>query len=212
MPITLVTGLGNPGSNYKESRHNIGFMVLDELAKRLSLTWKSGFQGDVSSFDAPAEIKGRKTVPSPNIRKRKVFLFKPLTFMNLSGNAVHEFCAYYKIDSESLMVVHDDLDFPFGRIKLKLGGSAAGHNGIKSVSAAVRENYYRRRIGEGGVDRALLKGYTAEYVLAPFSQKEKKLLHDYIVFAAETAEEALSNDIELAMQIINQQNAPFPSD
>jgi PTH1 family peptidyl-tRNA hydrolase len=214
MPITVVAGLGNPGSNYASSRHNIGFMVLDCLAKRLNLTWKSGFQGELCTFDAQtAEAKG-ETAPLSALKvrsnHRKVFLLKPLTFMNLSGNSVYEICSYYKIPPESLMVVHDDLDFPFGRIKLKLGGSAAGHNGIRSVSASMGENYYRLRVGVGGVERALLKGYTAEYVLAPFSAKEKKSLQDYIVYASETIQEVLANDIPLAMQIINQHNAPFP--
>jgi PTH1 family peptidyl-tRNA hydrolase len=222
MPIMAVAGLGNPGSGYAESRHNIGFMVLDELVKRLGLVWKSGFQGEFCAINVEvnADIKTAGKVaeedtplspPKLNSGSRRVFLLKPLTFMNLSGNSVYEICSYYKIASEALLVVHDDLDFPFGRVKLKLGGSAAGHNGVKSVSALLGENYYRLRVGVGGVNRALLKGYTAEYVLAPFTAKEKKLLREYIVFVSEMLREVLDNDMDLAMQIINRHNAPFPT-
>ncbi|MDR2105103.1 MAG: aminoacyl-tRNA hydrolase [Deferribacteraceae bacterium] len=215
MPISLVAGLGNPGSNYAESRHNIGFMVLDELAKRLGLTWKRGFQGEYCTFDAPnpkdEELQTPPlSPPKASAKYRKVFLLKPLTFMNLSGNSVYELANYYKLPTENIMAVHDDLDFPFGRIKLKFAGSAAGHNGIRSISASIGEDYYRLRVGVGGVNRALLKGYTAEYVLAPFTPKEKKQLAEYIYFASETVEEVLHNDIKVAMQIINQHNAPFP--
>ncbi|MDR2400219.1 MAG: aminoacyl-tRNA hydrolase [Deferribacteraceae bacterium] len=219
MPISLVAGLGNPGSNYAESRHNIGFMVLDHLIKRFSLIWKRGFQGEYCTLDVPTlsnqsiEAVGEASPLSPpkaNPKFRKVFFLKPFTFMNLSGNSVQELSYYYKIPPESIMAVHDDLDFPFGRVKLKFGGSSAGHNGIRSISASLGEDYYRLRIGVGGVNRALLKGYTAEYVLAPFTQKEKKQLNEYILFISETVEEVLHNDITVAMQIINQHNAPFP--
>ncbi len=113
MIIKLIAGLGNPGQKYKNTRHNIGFMVLDELAERMQTGWKSGHQGEYASVITGGE---------------KVFFLKPMTFMNLSGNSVADLAGYYKIEPEEILVVHDELDFPFGHLKIRRGGADAAEN------------------------------------------------------------------------------------
>lgn len=188
MAIKLVVGLGNPGDKYKDTRHNIGFMVLDELAGRYSLSWKSGFQGEYAVI---SESWG------------KAYLLKPATFMNLSGNSVAELSNYFKIDVEDILVVHDELDFQFGHFKIRKGGSDAGHNGVASVTNCTGGGYYRLRMGIAGITRTAMRGHSAAYVLAPFTVTEKAELPEFVTLGADAADCCIKEGAKVAMQRFN---------
>ncbi|RAU22802.1 aminoacyl-tRNA hydrolase [Paramagnetospirillum kuznetsovii] len=142
----LVVGLGNPGAQYARNRHNIGFMAADELVRRHSFSpWKSKFQGEIAEGV---------------IGSRKVLVLKPMTFMNLSGQSVGAAARFLKIPVDDIVVAHDELDLPPGRLKVKRGGGAGGHNGLKSIDSHMGQNYRRVRIGIGHPgDRDLVTGY-----------------------------------------------------
>ena len=129
----MVVGLGNPGAEYARTRHNVGFMAVGYLAGE-NATWKN--EHDALTYHA-------------NIDGHRVIFVRPMTFMNLSGNAVGAIARFYKIPTENIVVIHDDMDIPVGSIKEKVGGGSAGHNGIKSIDAAVGAEYKRIRIGIG---------------------------------------------------------------
>lgn len=158
----LIVGLGNPDREYAGNRHNIGFMVLDRLAcdARL-LDWRARFSGLVSEGMLGGE---------------KVFLLKPQTYMNLSGRSVRDAARFYKIPPERILVFHDELDLPPGKLRVKTGGGAAGHNGLKSIDAECGFQDYRRvRIGIGHPgDKARVSGY----VLSDFSAEERPVMDD----------------------------------
>lgn len=174
----LIVGLGNPGADYKDTRHNIGFMVIDELirrhnAKKLS---SSSFSGELYKLqDTPLENH---------------FLLKPLTYMNLSGESVVKVKQFYKI--EDVVVIHDDLDLPFGALRLKKGGGHGGHNGLKSIDAKISREYIRIRIGIGKPEH---KGEVASYVLSPFNEIEEKCLKELITKASDTVEFLLTHSL-----------------
>lgn len=151
MPPLFIVGLGNPGVNYEHTRHNIGFDIVDALADNLGVEFSS-----VQRFDA----KIAKVVPS------NVFLIKPQTFMNLSGNAVALMTDFYKI--EDLLVVHDDLDLSLGCLRFKKGGSSGGHNGLKSIDSKFGNEYYRLRFG---IERSE-KNRILQYVLERFDSSQ----------------------------------------
>jgi len=169
----LMIGLGNPGSRYARTRHNIGFMVLEKIAAqwKISLTQKS--------FDALWN-RGK-------INNVSVLLAMPQTYMNLSGKSVGRLMAYYKVDIDHVIVIHDDLDLPFGTIRLKKGGGDAGHKGLKSVVTALGSaDFLRIRMGIGKpADKAGIENY----VLQMFNQEEQVLLPESIQLAAEAAAE-----------------------
>jgi len=129
----LVAGLGNPGAEYAATRHNFGFMVADTIAESYDF---SSFAPKFNGLWAEGRIAGEK-----------IYLLKPMTFMNLSGKAVGEAVNFYKIPLDNVIVMHDDLDLAFGQIKAKRGGSSAGHNGLKSIDAAIGQGYARIRLG-----------------------------------------------------------------
>ena len=145
----MVVGLGNPGNEYMNTRHNVGFMAVDALAGA-SATWKN--EHDAMTY--------RTTVG-----EHRVIFVKPMTYMNLSGNAVGAIARFYKIPTENIIVIHDDMDIKPGAIKEKIGGSSAGHNGIKSIDAAVGAEYRRIRIGIGHPRDFDLKMDPADWVL-----------------------------------------------
>ena len=131
----LVVGLGNPGAEYAATRHNVGFMAADELHRRYNFSpWRAKFDGLI----AEGLIDGEK-----------VYLLKPQTFMNLSGNSVVKAAHFYKILPQNIVVIHDDMDLPTDKIKAKIGGGAGGHNGLKSIDSAISPNYNRIRLGVG---------------------------------------------------------------
>lgn len=156
----LIVGLGNVGKKYAGTRHNVGFAALDELAKK-------------QNFDPWIVKKDLKCLlTSQTIGENRVILIKPTTFMNLSGEAVQAVMHFYKIPRDQVLAVHDELDIPFGQIRTRVGGSSAGHNGIKSVSQHIGEEYGRVRVGVG----AETPMEASDFVLAKFSKDEQSEL------------------------------------
>src|SRR3954463_1204738 len=150
----LVVGLGNPGREYARNRHNAGFLVVDELARRHGGSWKSKFNGQL------AEIR---------IEGHKLALLKPETYMNDSGRAVAAAAAFFKVAPDAVLVVHDEGDFDLGRLELKFGGGLAGHNGLRSIAQHLKTpEFIRLRIGVGRPDRGDPRPL-ADYVLADFA-------------------------------------------
>ncbi|MBL1244022.1 MAG: aminoacyl-tRNA hydrolase [Sulfurimonas sp.] len=154
----LIVGLGNPGPDYAQTRHNIGFMLIDELTKRFNANnvTSSSFLGET-------------------YKAKNHFLLKPQTFMNLSGDSVIKVKNFYKL--EDVVVIHDDLDLPFGSLRFKHGGGHGGHNGLKSIDAHIGKEYIRIRMGIGKPEH---KGEVASYVLGKFSEDEQKYLDAWI--------------------------------
>jgi PTH1 family peptidyl-tRNA hydrolase len=173
--MTLIVGLGNPTDKYKNNRHNIGFMAVDRLLKSNSFTdiSKSRFKGEL-------------------YKKNSLLLLKPHTYMNLSGESVQAVCNYYKIDIEDVIVIHDELDISFGRIKIKRGGSSGGHNGLKSIDKHCQNNYLRVRVGIGKPQN---KDVIA-HVLSDFSKDESECLEKLIDISAKLSLELLQNDLK----------------
>lgn len=158
----LIVGLGNPGPEYDTTRHNIGFMCVDDFSK------KNDFESWVNKTDMKCAIATK------TIGDTRVILCKPQTYMNLSGEAVQALAHFYKIQVESIVVVHDEIDIDFGQIRLRRGGSSAGHNGIKSITKHLGEDYGRVRVGIG--PKAPEQIDSADFVLQKFSQKEQASL------------------------------------
>ena len=153
----LVVGLGNPGRRYERDRHNIGFMVIDELARRYGATFKSKFNGQV------AEVR---------VAESRLALLKPETFMNDSGRSVQPAAAFYKAPLETLLVVHDEVDLDLGRLQARLGGGLAGHNGLRSIAGRVGSpDFLRLRVGVGRPGRGDPRD-VADFVLAPFAPED----------------------------------------
>ena len=152
----LIAGLGNPGSEYAATRHNIGFMAVDALAGAANFSKK--FQGEI----AEASIAGER-----------VLLLKPMTFMNLSGKSVQAAAAFYKIPPQQLIVIHDELDLPIGKLRIKQGGGNNGHNGLRDIDRALGDNYWRIRLGIGHPGE---KHQVHGHVLNNFSSDERPLV------------------------------------
>ena len=158
--MKLIVGLGNPGFEYDKTRHNVGFYYLDKYAEKLNIQFKEKF----NAMYAKTKIENDDVV-----------LLKPLTYMNLSGEAVIKFVNYYKIKSEDILVLHDDLDMELGRIKLKENGSSGGHNGIKNIILHLNtENFKHLKIG---ISKNNLVD-TKDYVLGKFSAEEFKIVEN----------------------------------
>ena len=173
----LIVGLGNIGEKYQLTRHNIGFLVIDEITKNLS----------TSNINNP-------NFQSSLLKSGYNLFSKPTTYMNNSGLAVHAIKEYYKIDLENIIVIHDDLDLPFGTVKFKIGGGHAGHNGLRSLDAHITKEYIRVRIGIG---KPSDKGDVANYVLSNFSKEEMNKLVDIIDHTIKAIEALKSEDIDL---------------
>ncbi len=166
----LVVGLGNPGKEYEKTRHNVGFMVADEIAAQYSFaSFKEKFDGLI----AEGKIEGEK-----------IYLLKPHTYMNLSGNAVVKAAHFYKILPQNIIVIHDDMDLSVGKIKVKLGGGAGGHNGLKSIDAAISSNYNRIRIGVGHPNKS--GEAVVNHVLSCFSKDDKEKVDENIALVVKT--------------------------
>ena len=172
--MKLIVGLGNPGKEYESTRHNIGFMVIDELLRRENAQEvnKSSFKGNV-------------------YKTQKAIYLKPLTYMNLSGKSISKVKNFYK--TSQTIVIHDDLDLPFGTLRFKLGGGHGGHNGLKSTDGAITKNYIRVRMGIGRPEN---KGEVSSFVLSSFSKDEQACLDEWISAAADAIEEILVGDWE----------------
>ena len=153
--MLLFVGLGNPTPDSENNRHNVGFKIIDSINKKFSLSKQK------------PKFKGLLT--TGNIGTQKIYAIKPLTFMNNSGICIRELIEYFKIDSENIIVFHDDLDVEFGKIKAKFGGSSAGHNGIASIDKFIGKDYSRVRIGIGKPKGSI---EVADYVLQNFDEDE----------------------------------------
>lgn len=153
--MRLVVGLGNPGSRYQHTRHNIGFMAVDAIARR-------------HNFSAPQE-KFHGLLREGRVNGNKLFLFQPMTFMNRSGEPLQALCHFYKIPPEAVIVLFDELALPVGKLKVKQGGGNNGHNGLKSIDSHVGLNYWRVRLG---IDHPGDKSRVADYVLSNFRNEE----------------------------------------
>ncbi|MEV0701111.1 aminoacyl-tRNA hydrolase [Saccharopolyspora sp. NPDC050389] len=180
--VALIVGLGNPGPRYEGNRHNIGFLVADELADRVG--------GKFKAHKAGAEVvEGR-------LAGARAVLVKPRSFMNLSGGPVAGAVKFYKVPPESVIVIHDELDLPFGTIRLKRGGGENGHNGLRSISKSIgTRDYLRVRFG---IDRPPGRMDPADYVLKDFSGAERKELAYFIDVCADAVEALVTNGLEAA--------------
>ena len=177
----LVIGLGNPGGEYVNNRHNMGFMVLDEYQKT------HGFSGWTSKKDLKCELA------TGQIGNTRVVLAKPTTFMNSSGEAVIKLQNFYKIYNGETVVVHDELDIEFGTIRTRIAGGSAGHNGIKSLTAHLGEEYGRIRVGIGPKKPAQID--SADFVLQDFNKEQTKLLPKIINEACTFIDEATTGKL-----------------
>jgi PTH1 family peptidyl-tRNA hydrolase len=189
--MILIAGLGNPGTQYAETRHNIGWMVLDELSRRHQIPIIK------SQLEA---LTG-----SGSIGEQKVLLVKPLTFMNLSGRAVAALAKYYQIEIEDILIICDDLNLDLGRLRLRGSGSDGGNNGLKSVAASLKtKDYARLRCGVGqpsGEERQ--QRGTVDFVLSKFSADEAGALQEEIARAADCAEAFCQHGTATAMNRFN---------
>lgn len=186
----VICGLGNPGKQYENTRHNMGFKTLDVLSERLSAPIKS--------------LKFKALIGEGRIGMEKVLLVKPQTFMNLSGESLREIVAFYKIEPEHLIVIYDDIDLPTGQLRIKSGGSSGTHNGMKSVIYQLQfDNFPRIRVGLGKDPNLPLD----VFVISKPSDEETKLLTAAIENAADAVEMIVKGDINTAMNKFNTKNA-----
>jgi peptidyl-tRNA hydrolase, PTH1 family len=177
----LIVGLGNPGRSYAGNRHNAGFLVADLLAARAGVRFRRD--------------RSRAEVATGQIAAVPVILAKPKTFMNLSGGPVASLCGYYRIPPDRIVALHDELDLPFGTIRLKLGGGDNGHNGLRSVTAVIGRNYHRVRLGIGRPSGPM---DPADYVLHDFSAAERAQLPEVLGRAADATTTLLTSGLTAA--------------
>jgi PTH1 family peptidyl-tRNA hydrolase len=185
----LIVGLGNPGSKYEQTRHNIGFEVVDVLARYWQVSWQNNprFQGMFTETRSPMGDK--------------IFLLKPTTYMNHSGQAVRAVMDWYKLTPESILVIYDDLDLPVGRLRIRLSGSAGGHNGMKSIIAHLNsQKFPRLRVG---ISKSSPEKETISHVLGRFTLTELPLIQEVLNLAVDAVELSLKQGIEKAMNLYN---------
>ncbi|MCP4416007.1 MAG: aminoacyl-tRNA hydrolase [Chloroflexi bacterium] len=178
----LIVGLGNPGRKYRGNRHNIGFMVADALAAAYSIQ--------------SSRVQNKAIVGNGRIQNQSVIIAKPQTYMNSSGDSVGPLAKYYKVPSANVLVIYDELDLPFGTIRLREKGGAGGHNGMKSIINHLGNNFPRMRLGIG---RPPGQMPAAAYVLQDFGKKDQPLLDDVLAEAIRAIKTYLCDDIQLAM-------------
>ena len=185
--MKLIVGLGNPGSKYRDTRHNVGFKVVDELARRRDVqSWNEKFGG----LEAKTWFIDVAVV-----------LAKPLSFMNLSGQAVQAFSAFYKIETPDILVIVDDVELPLGRLRARPSGSAGGHNGLKSVISSLGTHEFPRlRVGVG---RGEAGSNLSNFVLGRFSDEEREIISAEVLRAADATEVFIEKGIGPAMNMFN---------
>jgi PTH1 family peptidyl-tRNA hydrolase len=187
--MKLIVGLGNPGREYRDTRHNIGFMVVDEIARRYELQFAM----------APSQVPDAFVVKKYNVPQ--ALLAKPLTYMNRSGEAVSALLRYYDIDQADALIVYDDIDLPFTRLRARARGSAGTHNGMRSIVERLGSTEFPRLrlgVGRGDTRRDL-----ADHVLAKFEPDEQSELETFIARAADAAEMFAATDITAVMNAFN---------
>ena len=188
MFMKIIVGLGNPGLRYRKTRHNVGFSVVKTLAKKHGIgIKKKGFSG----IYGIGRISGFE-----------VMLFEPMTYMNLSGEAVKAVCTAKLENRRDLLVISDDANLPLGQIRVRQKGSAGGHNGLRSVISYIGEDFSRLRIGVTSSDTEV-KGEMSSFVLSGFPRREQTIIKDALIKAAECAETWLDRDIEAVMGLYN---------
>ena len=184
--MLLLVGLGNPSPNNTNNRHNVGFLIIDAINAKFKLSKQK------------PKFKGLLT--TGKIDEHKVFAIKPLTFMNSSGVAIKELIEYFKIDPKNVFVFHDDMDIDIGKIKVKFGGSSAGHNGIESIDKNIGKHYSRIRIGIG---RPKKNSTGADHVLDNFSSEEKESLDNITKNISESLSTLIKKDLDLFSSKVN---------
>ncbi|WP_066301957.1 aminoacyl-tRNA hydrolase [Bacillus sp. FJAT-29937] len=185
--MKLIVGLGNPGKQYEKTRHNIGFEVIDALSEKFNIPL------DQAKFQGVYGVG--------HVNGEKVYLLKPLTYMNLSGESIVPLMDYFEIDNDELVVIYDDLDLPVGKIRLRQKGSAGGHNGIKSTIAHLGSQEFNRiRVG---IDRPPSGMKVPDYVLGRFSKEEQEQMGEVIKRCSDACEEWISKPF---LQIMNEFN------
>lgn len=185
--MKIIVGLGNPGKEYEETRHNLGFMAIDKIAKKLSVEInKNKFNGLIGEL---------------NYDNEKVLLVKPQTFMNLSGNCVEQILDFYKLEAEDLIVIYDDIDIEFGKIRIRPSGSPGTHNGMRNITDMIQsQNFCRIRIGTGKPSE---NQELFNFVLSKFNRKELKIVDEVTTKVAEAIIEILTCDVTKAMNRFN---------
>jgi len=197
--MKLIVGLGNPGEKYEKTRHNLGFMIVDHFLKEVTEVSDSKWSYD-EKLKCDLAILSWTGKSSPG----KVIVAKPQIFMNNSGMSVALLSSYYKIKPADIWVVHDDLDFPLGRMKLQFGGSGAGHNGIASISTHLgTQDYWRFRMGIGEYSGEQESIRAEEFVLQMFSSSDQEVLQKMVRRGSEAVNVALNSGIERAMNEYN---------
>jgi PTH1 family peptidyl-tRNA hydrolase len=182
-PLRLIVGLGNPGTEYARTRHNAGFQFADELARRHGAIFRS-------------EPRHRAELARARVEDADLWLLKPMSYMNHSGDPVRSVASFYKIPVPSILVAYDELDFPAGVVRLKQGGGAAGHNGVRDVIGQMGDGFWRLRLGIGHPsDRALV----LDYVLGRPTANEAPLIHDALSAAADAVPVLLNEGAQIAM-------------
>lgn len=181
--MKLIVGLGNPGVKFKNNRHNVGFMVLDIFAIEMGLSWR--YNKDLMCYLS---------------KTRDYVLVKPNTYVNESGQSVKAVCEYFDIDSSNVLVVHDEVDLEFGKIRLSFNSSSAGHHGVESINKGLAtEDFARLRVGVGRPQ----KGDVTQYVLSDFSQEQKSALPEVVAKCEEAIKSYLNDGITATMNRFN---------
>jgi peptidyl-tRNA hydrolase, PTH1 family len=189
--LKLIVGLGNPGTEYARTRHNAGFQLLDELAARHGALFRS-------------EPRHRAELARVHIAGQDLWLLKPMSYMNHSGDPVRSVASFYKVPAEAILVAYDELDFPPGVVRLKQGGGAAGHNGMRDVIAQMGDSFWRLRIGIGHPgDRSLV----LDYVLGRAQPAEAQLIRDALIAAADAIPVLLTEGAQIAMNRLHSRDA-----
>jgi PTH1 family peptidyl-tRNA hydrolase len=185
--VKAIVGLGNPGAKYRGTRHNVGFEVIDEVARRASVAFES----------APADAVIARW------RQMDALLIKPLTFMNLSGQAVGELQRYFKVEVADLLIVVDEVDLPLGKLRARARGSAGGHNGLKSLIAHVGDEFPRLRVGVGRGPDGEARRDLVDHVLSRFATNERSEVERMTARAADAAEMFIASGIAAVMNAFN---------
>jgi PTH1 family peptidyl-tRNA hydrolase len=188
--IKLFVGLGNPGQKYENTRHNLGFIALDSIASAKGLEFKNwGNMADISFYDT---------------NKGRIWILKPTTFMNLSGDAVLSFSKYYKISTQEIVVYYDDFSIPLGTYKIRMSGSAGGHNGIKSIMGRLNtDNFSRIKLGIGPFPKFM---DMANFVLSKFSKEDENKINFIKKLAVEIFDKISESDVDKAASKVANKN------
>lgn len=189
----IIAGLGNPGSRYGDTRHNVGFRVVDLIAERWGRpAFREKFRAQVALAQLP---EGESS--------ERIYLLKPQTFMNLSGESILPAASFFKVLPAKILVIHDELDLPLGRLQLKRGGGSGGHNGLKSVTSTLATpDYLRLRLGIGRPPQDF-RGQVADFVLQAFAPSEEPAVDDMLARAADAVDLLTKRGEQVAMNEIN---------